>query len=79
MVAAKLANMPVGGDRDAQHRANLHSASRHQRGAGPDLRRCHNADYGRGFVGHAILLKRFVWQVPVGRFNPSWPARLPRA
>jgi hypothetical protein len=27
MVAAKLANMPNGGDRSAQHRANLHSAA----------------------------------------------------
>ena len=27
MVAAKLANMPRGGDRQEQHRANLHSAS----------------------------------------------------
>ncbi len=35
--------------------------------------------HGRGFVSHAIFLKRFVWQVPVGRFDPSWPARLPRA
>lgn len=27
MVAGKLANMPNGGDRENQHRANLHSAS----------------------------------------------------
>lgn len=27
MVAARIANMPNGGDREGQHRANLHSAS----------------------------------------------------
>ena len=30
---------------------------------------------GRFFVGHHRFSNQRCWQLPVGRFNPSWPAR----